>query len=153
MNADGEKTYHSVEVKDPKASESYFKEGLVSFAKKKPKENRSKYQSHDLNKIRIDSLPDEKGSKKRNKQNRRKDDEDIQDRRSRKKKSDGRAPDEGSIGGIKVHKEKKPKRMTKHEKKLELEQIKENLRAKKEPGYIPRDIFREDKERREREKE
>lgn len=44
----------------------------------------------------------------------------------------------------------KPKKKTKHQEKLEMEQIKENMKAKRIKGYVPRDVFAEDAEKQKR---
>lgn len=51
------------------------------------------------------------------------------------------------------HKKPKSQKLTKREEKLQMEQIKENLKAQKNPGYIPRDVFSEDRELRKKEEE
>mmetsp|Transcript_10479 Transcript_10479/g.11760 ORF Transcript_10479/g.11760 Transcript_10479/m.11760 type:complete len:88 (+) Transcript_10479:147-410(+) len=57
---------------------------------------------------------------------------------------------EDDQGGLNKEKVKK---MTKREHKLHMEQLKEDLKAKTHKGYIPRDIFAEDEERRRKEQE
>jgi len=45
-------------------------------------------------------------------------------------------------------KQPKNRKLTKHEEKLRMEQIKENLRAKSQKGYVPKDVYAEDEKRR-----
>ena len=50
-------------------------------------------------------------------------------------------------------KKRNTKKASKKEEKLQMDQIKENLKAKRIPGYIPRDVFAEDAEMRKQEEE
>lgn len=49
--------------------------------------------------------------------------------------------------------QKSQKKLTKREEKLQMEQIKENMMAKRFKGYVPRDVFAEDEERRQKEQQ
>jgi hypothetical protein len=103
-----------------------FHETFIKVEDKHRDKIKIQLESHDLNNIRIEPLPESEKDKKRHKKAMQVDTDEYNLKQPKKK-------------------------MTKREEKLYMEQIKEDLKAKKNPKYKPRDIFAEDAERRRQE--
>lgn len=123
-----DKRHHSQSKSDT------FQEGFTRTKGEDEAEKLRKMQleTQDFNKVKISGSKDPKTDKKR-------------DNKAKRIISD----DGDDLFG---DKQKRPKKKTKHEERLEMEQIKENLKAKQNKSYIPRDVFAEDRIRQEKEK-
>lgn len=126
--------------KDNKMPESeFFEEGFTSRIDMTDINLRKKQiESNELNKIRMDrpKEPEKKGRKGQRKRQRR--------RNSYEEEEYGSSHNHKEVGKFSqgVH---KPKRKTKHEIKLDLEQIREDRKAKRNPGYVAKNVYAEDK--------
>ena len=75
----------------------------------------------------------------------------IQKDDSSNRKDKRRERKDREIGEDDSPREDQSKKISKREEKLQMEQLKENMKAKKHKGYVPKDVYAEDEEKRHKE--